>query len=160
MFVARFVNGVRTHRAAGIAATAITRSTSSKAAGRRGIRLRPAGTAPAAATNGAGPSVYAASAGRGMKSGMRIRIESKTRQTFYFAPKATKTKSVGRDTHSRSKSNSLNLTILALRGPASCTCSGFRAANLYRFSRFRKSLCRKTSARTQVLPKPALPNLF
>lgn len=53
-FVARSVNGVRTDRAAGIAATVITRSTSSTVAARRGIRLRPAGAAPAAATNGTG----------------------------------------------------------------------------------------------------------
>ena len=49
-FVARSVNGVRRHRAAGIAATVTTRGTFSKAAARRGIRLRPAGSAPVAAT--------------------------------------------------------------------------------------------------------------
>ena len=53
-FVAPFANGVRTHQADGIAATAIIRSTSSTAAARLGIRLRLADSAPAAATNGAG----------------------------------------------------------------------------------------------------------
>ena len=55
-FVARSVNGVRTLRAAGFAATVIIRSTSSTAAAQHGIRLRPAGFAPAAVTNGAGRS--------------------------------------------------------------------------------------------------------
>ena len=55
-FVAPSANGVRTHQAAGIAATVTTQSTSSTAAGPLGTRLQPAASAPAAAINGAGRS--------------------------------------------------------------------------------------------------------
>ena len=74
-FVARSANGVQTHRAAGIAAPVTTRSISSTVVVRHGIHSRRAGSAPAAVTNGAGQSAYAASAGRGMRSGMKIKTE-------------------------------------------------------------------------------------